>query len=62
MLTTSLVLGGGLFAAGAAAAADTPGAGVKAVLQNTMLGEKIDVEGKGTVDGGLFTLKTSNGE
>ncbi|MFD0398634.1 Cys-Gln thioester bond-forming surface protein [Kitasatospora sp. NPDC127121] len=62
MLTTSLVLGGGLFAAGAAAAADTPGAGVKAVLQNTMVGEKIDVEGKGTVDGGLFTLKTSNGE
>ncbi|MFJ3215653.1 Cys-Gln thioester bond-forming surface protein [Kitasatospora sp. NPDC086801] len=62
MLTTSLVLGGGLFAAGAAAAAGAPGAGVKAVLQNTMLGEKIDVEGKGTVDGGLFTLKTSNGE
>ncbi|MEU9078483.1 Cys-Gln thioester bond-forming surface protein [Kitasatospora sp. NPDC048538] len=62
MLATSLALGGGLFAAGTAAAADTPGSGVTAVVQNTMLGEKIDVEGEGTVDGGLFTLKTADGE
>ncbi|MFJ6621555.1 Cys-Gln thioester bond-forming surface protein [Kitasatospora sp. NPDC091335] len=62
MLTTSLALGGGLFAAGAAVAADTPGAGVTAVVQPTMLGGKLDVEGEGTVDGGLFTLKTADGE
>ncbi|RKT10934.1 LPXTG-motif cell wall-anchored protein/TQXA domain-containing protein [Streptomyces sp. 1114.5] len=62
MLTTSVALGGGLFAAGAAVAADTPGSGVTAVVQNTMLGEKVDVEGKGTVDAGLFTLKTAAGE
>ncbi|MER7753113.1 Cys-Gln thioester bond-forming surface protein [Kitasatospora sp. NPDC097643] len=61
MLTTSLALGGGLFAAGAAAA-DTPASGVTAVVQNKMLGEKIDVDGKRTVDGGLFTLKTAAGE
>ncbi|WP_195911110.1 Cys-Gln thioester bond-forming surface protein [Streptomyces kaniharaensis] len=60
MLTTSLALGGSLLAAGAAAAA-APGAGVTAVVENTMLGERIDVDG-GTVEGGLFTLKTSNGE
>ncbi|MGW3039525.1 Cys-Gln thioester bond-forming surface protein [Kitasatospora sp. NPDC001159] len=62
MLTTSLALGGGLFAAGAAVAADTPASGVTAVVQNTMLGEAIDVQGKGTVEGGLFTLKTAAGE
>ncbi len=62
MLTTSLALGGGLFAAGAAAAADTPASGVSAVVQNTMLGEMIDVQGKGAVEGGLFTLKTAAGE
>ncbi|MFH9354483.1 Cys-Gln thioester bond-forming surface protein [Kitasatospora sp. NPDC017646] len=62
MLTTSLALGGGLFAAGAAAAADTPASGVSAVVQNTMLGETIDVQGKGAVEGGLFTLKTAAGE
>ncbi|MFE5585742.1 Cys-Gln thioester bond-forming surface protein [Kitasatospora sp. NPDC056531] len=62
MLTTSLALGGGLFAAGAAAAADTPSSGVTAVVQNEMLGEAIDVQGKGTVEGGLFTLKTAAGE
>lgn len=62
MLTTSLALGGGLFAAGAAAAAGAPTSGVTAEVQNEMLGEKIDVEGKGTVDGGLFTLKTDAGE
>ncbi|MBV6697632.1 Cys-Gln thioester bond-forming surface protein [Kitasatospora aureofaciens] len=61
MLTTSLALGGGLLAAGAAAAA-APGAGVTAVVENTMLGEKIDVDGGSTVEGGLFTLKTSSGE
>ncbi|MEU9045548.1 MULTISPECIES: Cys-Gln thioester bond-forming surface protein [unclassified Kitasatospora] len=62
MLTTGLAVSGGLFAAGAAVAADTPGSGVTAVVQPTMLGEKIDVEGEGTVDGGLFTLKTADGE
>ncbi|MBO1416144.1 Cys-Gln thioester bond-forming surface protein [Streptomyces sp. FH025] len=62
MLTTSLALGGGLFAAGAAAAAGTPASGVTAVVQNTMLGEKVDVEGGGTVDAGLFTLKTADGQ
>ncbi|MEV7775756.1 Cys-Gln thioester bond-forming surface protein [Kitasatospora sp. NPDC086791] len=61
MLTASMALGGGLFAAGAAVAADTPGSGVTAVVQPTMLGEKIDVDGD-TVDGGLFTLKTADGE
>ncbi len=61
MLTTSLALGGGLFTAGAAAAADTPASGVTAEVQNEMLGEKIDVDGR-TVDGGLFTLKTDAGE
>ncbi|MFJ2865498.1 Cys-Gln thioester bond-forming surface protein [Kitasatospora sp. NPDC087314] len=62
MLTTSLALGGGLFAAGAAAAAGAPGSGVTAVVQPTMISEKIDVDGEGTVDGGLFTLKTADGE
>ncbi|MFD8703928.1 Cys-Gln thioester bond-forming surface protein [Kitasatospora sp. NPDC059648] len=62
MLTTSLALGGGLFAAGAATAADTPASGVtKAVIQRGMVAEKVDVAGKGTVDAGLFTLKTSDG-
>ncbi|KJS56365.1 hypothetical protein VM98_07420 [Streptomyces rubellomurinus subsp. indigoferus] len=62
MLTTSVALGGGLLAAGAAVAADGPGAGVTAVVQNKMFGEKVDVEGKGAVDAGLFTLKTASGE
>lgn len=61
MLTTSLALGGGLFAAGAAAAAGTPASGVTAEVQNEMLGEKVEVDGR-TVDGGLFTLKTGAGE
>ncbi|MFF2079922.1 Cys-Gln thioester bond-forming surface protein [Kitasatospora sp. NPDC058162] len=62
MLTTSVVLGGGLFAAGAAVAADTPSAGVtSAVIQPGMVSEKVDVVGKGTVDAGLFTLKTKDG-
>ncbi|RSS64127.1 TQXA domain-containing protein [Streptomyces sp. WAC07061] len=61
MLTTGIAVGAGLFAA-SAAAADTPASGVKAVLENTMLGGKIDIEGGDTVDGGLFTLKTSDGE
>ncbi|MFH8386608.1 Cys-Gln thioester bond-forming surface protein [Kitasatospora sp. NPDC018058] len=62
MLTTSLALGGGLFAAGAAVAADAPASGVTAVVQNTMLGEKVDVQGRGVVDAGLFTLKTAAGD
>lgn len=61
MLTTSFALGGGLFAAGTAVAADAPTSGVTAEVQNEMLGEKIDVGGR-TVDGGLFTLKTDAGE
>ncbi|MEV7027735.1 Cys-Gln thioester bond-forming surface protein [Kitasatospora sp. NPDC093558] len=61
MLTTSLALGGGLFAAGAAAAA-APGAGVTAIVQDTMLGEQIDIEGGDSVKGGLFTLRTASGE
>ncbi|MGW2252960.1 Cys-Gln thioester bond-forming surface protein [Kitasatospora sp. NPDC001660] len=61
MLATSLALGGGLFAAGAAAAA-APGSGVTAVVQDTMLGEPIDIQGGNTVEGGLFTLKTDSGE
>ncbi|MFF2039958.1 Cys-Gln thioester bond-forming surface protein [Kitasatospora sp. NPDC058170] len=62
MLTTSLVLGGSLLAAGAAAAADQPGAGVTAVIQPTMQSEEISIEGGHSVQGGLFTLKTKNGE
>ncbi|AUY49534.1 Cys-Gln thioester bond-forming surface protein [Streptomyces sp. CB01881] len=61
MLTTSLALGGSLFAAGAAVAADAPGAGVSAVLQPKMVSEEVIVDGQG-VQGGLFTLKTENGE
>ncbi|MFD0279324.1 Cys-Gln thioester bond-forming surface protein [Kitasatospora sp. NPDC127111] len=61
MLTTSLVLGGSLLAAGAAVAADAPGAGVSAVLQSKMVSEEVIVDGQG-VQGGLFTLKTANGE
>ncbi|WP_188303384.1 Cys-Gln thioester bond-forming surface protein [Streptomyces sp. CBMA123] len=61
MLTTSVALGGGLFAAGAAAAADTPASGVSAVVQNSIFGEKVDVDGN-TYDAGLFTLKTADGE
>ncbi|MGW2377200.1 MULTISPECIES: Cys-Gln thioester bond-forming surface protein [Kitasatospora] len=62
MLTTSVALGGGLFAAGAAAAADTPASGVtSAVIQDTIFGEKVDVDGN-TYDAGLFTLKTADGE
>ncbi|MFJ4187335.1 Cys-Gln thioester bond-forming surface protein [Kitasatospora sp. NPDC089509] len=61
MLTTSIALGGGLFAAGAASAADTPASGVSAVVQNSIFGEKVDVDGN-TYDAGLFTLKTADGE
>ncbi|MFJ6139468.1 Cys-Gln thioester bond-forming surface protein [Kitasatospora sp. NPDC092286] len=61
MLTTSLVLGGSLLAAGAAAAADAPGAGVTAVIQPTMTSEEIAIEGGHSIQGGLFTLKTANG-
>ncbi|MEV7602750.1 Cys-Gln thioester bond-forming surface protein [Kitasatospora sp. NPDC089797] len=61
MATTSVALGGGLFAAGAAAAADAPASGVSAVVQNSIFGEKVDVDG-GTYDAGLFTLKTADGE
>ncbi|MGW6917667.1 Cys-Gln thioester bond-forming surface protein [Kitasatospora sp. NPDC054939] len=60
MLTTSVVLGGGLFAAGAAGAADTPGAGVTAVIQPGMVSGDIEVEGKGVIAGGLFTLLTAD--
>lgn len=60
MLTTSIALGGSLFAAGAAVAADAPGAGVTAVIQPTMEAEEIAVDGHG-LQGGLFTLKTPNG-
>ncbi|MEV0534178.1 Cys-Gln thioester bond-forming surface protein [Kitasatospora sp. NPDC050463] len=62
MLTTSVALGGSLLAAGAAAAADAPGAGVTAVIQPTMQSEEIAIEGGHSVQGGLFTLKTANGE
>lgn len=62
MLTTSVVLGGGLFAAGTATAADAPGAGVTAVIQPQMVSGDIQVEGKGTIPGGLFTLKTAGGQ
>ncbi|WP_327681380.1 Cys-Gln thioester bond-forming surface protein [Kitasatospora sp. NBC_00458] len=62
MLTTSAALGGGLFAAGAAAAADAPGGGVTAVVQPTMMSEEIAIEGGHSVQGGLFTLKTADGE
>ncbi|MFJ9950469.1 Cys-Gln thioester bond-forming surface protein [Kitasatospora sp. NPDC091207] len=61
MLTTSVALGGSLLAAGAAAAADAPGAGVTAVIQPTMQSEEIAIEGGHSVQGGLFTLKTANG-
>ncbi|WP_406204120.1 Cys-Gln thioester bond-forming surface protein [Kitasatospora sp. NBC_01560] len=61
MLTTSIALAGGLFAAGTATAADAPGAGVTAVIQPTMESGEISVDGHG-LQGGLFTLKTPNGE
>ncbi|MEV6978000.1 Cys-Gln thioester bond-forming surface protein [Kitasatospora sp. NPDC093806] len=62
MLATSVALGGGLFAAGAAVAADAPGAGVTAVVQPVMLSEEIAIEGSRSIQGGLFTLKTADGE
>ncbi|MET9400279.1 Cys-Gln thioester bond-forming surface protein [Kitasatospora sp. NPDC002965] len=62
MLTTSVALGGSLFAAGAAAAADAPGDGVTAVVQPTMMSEEIAIEGGHSIQGGLFTLKTADGE
>ncbi len=62
MLTSSLALGGGLFAAGTAVAADNPGSGVTAVVQPDMFGERVDVQGKDSVEAGLFTLKTASGE
>ncbi|WP_395294076.1 Cys-Gln thioester bond-forming surface protein [Kitasatospora hibisci] len=62
MLTTGIALGGSLFATGAAVAADAPGAGVTAVIQPTLLSEEIAIEGSHPIQGGLFTLKTPNGE
>ncbi|MFJ9697515.1 Cys-Gln thioester bond-forming surface protein [Kitasatospora sp. NPDC101183] len=62
MLTSSLALGGGLFATGTAVAADNPGSGVTAVVQPGLFGERVDVKGKDSVDAGLFTLKTASGE
>jgi TQXA domain-containing protein/LPXTG-motif cell wall-anchored protein len=62
MLTTSVALGGGLFAAGAAAAANTPASGVtSAIIQQDMVSETVTVKGKGDVNAGLFTLKTDSG-
>ncbi|MFI6445108.1 Cys-Gln thioester bond-forming surface protein [Kitasatospora sp. NPDC050543] len=62
MLASSLVLGGGLLVAGTATAADGPGAGVTAKLQPNMLSEEIAIKGGHSVQGGLFTLKTADGE
>ncbi|KOV38956.1 hypothetical protein ADK60_01460 [Streptomyces sp. XY431] len=62
MLATSTALAGGLFAAGAAAAADEPGGGVTAVVQPTLMSEEIAIEGSHSIQGGLFTLKTADGE
>ncbi|MFJ9842154.1 Cys-Gln thioester bond-forming surface protein [Kitasatospora sp. NPDC101155] len=62
MLTTSVALGGGLFAAGTAAAANTPTSGVtSAIIQQDMVSETVTVKGKGDVNAGLFTLKTDSG-
>ncbi|MFC5667593.1 Cys-Gln thioester bond-forming surface protein [Kitasatospora misakiensis] len=62
MLATGVALGGGLFAAGAAAAADAPGGAVTAVIQPTLMSEEIAIEGSHAIQGGLFTLKTADGE
>ncbi|MER5353187.1 Cys-Gln thioester bond-forming surface protein [Kitasatospora sp. NPDC002551] len=62
MLATSVVLGSSLFAAGAAAAADAPGGAVTAVIQPTLMSEEIAIEGSHSIQGGLFTLRTSDGE
>ncbi|MFB7476577.1 Cys-Gln thioester bond-forming surface protein [Kitasatospora sp. NPDC056184] len=62
MLATSVALGGSLFAAGAAAAADAPGGAVTAVIQPTLMSEEIAIEGSHSIQGGLFTLKTPDGE
>ena len=61
MLTSALVAGGGLFAAGQATAAGGSGAGVTAVLQPQMESETITIEPGHTAEGGLFTLKTADG-
>ncbi|MFE2107921.1 Cys-Gln thioester bond-forming surface protein [Kitasatospora sp. NPDC059463] len=61
MLATSVALAGGLFAAGAAAAADAPGGAVTAVIQPSLMSEEIAIEGGHSIQGGLFTLKTSDG-
>ncbi|MFB6894455.1 Cys-Gln thioester bond-forming surface protein [Kitasatospora sp. NPDC056327] len=62
MLATSVALAGGLFAAGAATAADAPGGAVTAVIQPSLLSEEIAIEGGDSIQGGLFTLKTPDGE
>ncbi|MFF2952069.1 Cys-Gln thioester bond-forming surface protein [Kitasatospora sp. NPDC057965] len=62
MLATSVALGGGLFAAGAAAAADAPGGAVTAVIKPTLMSEEIAIEGSHSIQGGLFTLTTPDGE
>ncbi|GGV31889.1 TQXA domain-containing protein [Kitasatospora herbaricolor] len=62
MLTSTLVAGGSLLGAGAASAADGPGAGVSATLQEKMVSGQITIQGEGKVAGGLFTLKTADGE
>ncbi|MFE7563402.1 Cys-Gln thioester bond-forming surface protein [Kitasatospora sp. NPDC057500] len=62
MLATSVVLAGGLFAAGAATAADAPGGAVTAVIQPTLMSEEIAIEGGHSIQGGLFTLSTPDGE
>ncbi|MFF8773089.1 Cys-Gln thioester bond-forming surface protein [Kitasatospora sp. NPDC015120] len=61
MLATSVALAGGLVAAGAAAAADAPGGAVTAVIQPSLMSEEIAIEGSHSIQGGLFTLKTSDG-
>ncbi|WP_380279815.1 Cys-Gln thioester bond-forming surface protein [Kitasatospora purpeofusca] len=62
MLATSVALGGSVFAAGAAAAAGASGGAVTAVIQPTLMSEEIAIEGSHSIQGGLFTLTTPDGE
>ncbi|MER8185377.1 Cys-Gln thioester bond-forming surface protein [Kitasatospora sp. NPDC094015] len=63
MLASSLAVAGGAFAAGAAPAAEgDSGSGVTAVIQPTMLSGPVQVDATHKIDGGLFTLLTSDGK
>ncbi|WP_371499719.1 thioester domain-containing protein [Kitasatospora sp. NBC_00374] len=65
MLASSLAVVGGTFAAGAApapAADGESGSGITATIQPTMLSGPVQVDANHKIDGGLFTLLTSDGK